>query len=105
MLRKILFQIHLWTGIGVGLYVVAICVTGSITVFRNEFYNYFRPGTTVAARETERLSDEAIAEAARQRYPGFEVTSVQLRRRSRTASADVWLKKDGTAAPSVVRSI
>ena len=45
-------------------------------MFRNEFYNYFRPGTTVVARETERLSDEAIAEAARRRYPGFEVTTV-----------------------------
>ena len=96
MLRKILFQIHLWTGIGIGLYVVAICVTGSITVFRNEFYTYFRPGTTVVARDTERLSDEAIAESARQRYPGFEVSSVQLRRRSRTASAEVWLKKGDT---------
>ena len=75
MLRKILFQIHLWTGLGVGLYVVAICVTGSVLVFRNEFYNYFRPGTTVAARATERLTDEAIAEgAAKRRYPGFEVT-------------------------------
>ena len=50
MLRKILFQIHLWTGIGIGLYVVAICVTGSVTVFRNEFYTYFRPGTHVVAR-------------------------------------------------------
>ena len=32
-MRKALFQIHLWTGIGLGLYVVLICVTGSILVF------------------------------------------------------------------------
>ena len=96
MLRKALFQIHLWPGIGVGLYVVAICVTGSVTVFRIEFYNYFRPGTRVEARSTERLSDEAIADAARRLYPGFEVVSVQLRRRNLTASADVWLKKGET---------
>ena len=47
MLRKILFQIHLWTGIGVGLYVVAICVTGSMLVFRQEFY------TVLQARDDE----------------------------------------------------
>ena len=27
--RKALFQVHLWTGIGVGLYIFTICVTAS----------------------------------------------------------------------------
>jgi uncharacterized iron-regulated membrane protein len=97
VLRKILFQIHLWTGIGLGLYVVAISVSGSVLVFRNEFYEYFRPGTRVEPRKTERLSDEAIAEAARRAYPGLEVTTVSLRRRSPTASAEVWLSGEGRA--------
>src|SRR5271170_5682963 len=35
-LRKALFQIHLWVGAGVGLYVVLMSLTGSIIVFRNE---------------------------------------------------------------------
>src|ERR1700722_1493234 len=34
--RKALFQIHLWVGAGVGLYVVLMSLTGSIIVFRNE---------------------------------------------------------------------
>jgi uncharacterized iron-regulated membrane protein len=89
----VVFQLHLWSGISVGLYVVAICVSGSVVVFRNEFYEYFRPGTRVEVRSTERLTDEAIAEAAARQYPGFEVSSVQLRRRTPTASAEVWLKK------------
>jgi|RhiMethySRZTD1v2_1073278.scaffolds.fasta_scaffold00361_35 uncharacterized iron-regulated membrane protein/tetratricopeptide (TPR) repeat protein len=33
-MRKVLFQIHLWTGIIIGLYVVVVCVTGSALVFR-----------------------------------------------------------------------
>lgn len=37
-LRKVLFQIHLWTGIGFGLYMVMICVSGSVLVYRNELY-------------------------------------------------------------------
>ena len=36
--RRVLFQVHLWTGIGVGLYVFMISVTGSAVVFRNEIY-------------------------------------------------------------------
>jgi hypothetical protein len=37
-LRKATFQIHMWSGIGVGLYVLMISVTGSILVYRNELY-------------------------------------------------------------------
>jgi len=37
-LRKVIFQIHLWSGIGVGLYVFLISVTGSILVYRNELF-------------------------------------------------------------------
>jgi hypothetical protein len=37
-LRRALFQIHLWTGVGVGLYVLAISISGSASVFRNEIY-------------------------------------------------------------------
>lgn len=35
-LRRALFQIHLWVGIGLGVYVFAICVSGSMLVFQHE---------------------------------------------------------------------
>ena len=35
-LRRALFQIHLWVGIGLGVYVFAICVSGSALVFQHE---------------------------------------------------------------------
>ena len=35
-LRKALFQIHLWTGIAIGLYIAMISLTGSILVYRIE---------------------------------------------------------------------
>ncbi len=31
--RRALFQIHLWTGVGLGLYILAISISGSILVF------------------------------------------------------------------------
>ncbi len=34
--RRALFQVHLWTGVGVGLYMLAISITGSAIVFRRE---------------------------------------------------------------------
>lgn len=37
-LRRALFQVHLWSGIGFGLYIFFISVTGSVLVYRNELY-------------------------------------------------------------------
>jgi uncharacterized iron-regulated membrane protein len=34
--RKCLFYIHLWVGVGVGLYIVLMSITGSLIVYRNE---------------------------------------------------------------------
>lgn len=34
--RQVLFQIHLWVGVAVGLYVTLMSVTGSIIVFRDD---------------------------------------------------------------------
>ena len=42
-LRKALFQIHLWSGIGLGIYVVLISVSGSILVFLNELFTSSPP--------------------------------------------------------------
>lgn len=42
-IRRALFQVHLWIGIGIGAYVVLISVTGSVLVYRNELYRAFEP--------------------------------------------------------------
>ena len=42
-LRKALFQVHLWSGIGIGLYILMISVTGSVLVYRNELYRATAP--------------------------------------------------------------
>jgi len=34
--RRAFFQIHLWVGAGVGLYIVLMSITGSLIVYRND---------------------------------------------------------------------
>ena len=38
-LRKAFFQIHLWSGLILGLYIAIVCVSGSAVVFRNDIYD------------------------------------------------------------------
>jgi uncharacterized iron-regulated membrane protein len=47
-LRKAVFQVHLWTGIGLGLYIIMISVTGSVLVYRNELNVAVTPSPIVS---------------------------------------------------------
>ena len=60
-LRKALFQVHLWTGLGVGLYVVVISLTGSVLVYRSELRQRFDPQPRPVSVAGSRLSPDAFA--------------------------------------------
>ena len=46
LLRRMLLQVHLWAGLGAGVYIFVVCLTGSVLVYRNELYAYFTPPPT-----------------------------------------------------------
>ena len=76
-LRKALFQIHLWSGIGIGLYLVVISVTGSVLVFRSELRQTFQPQPRYVEAVGERMNEEQILEAA-QRAVAFEPENANI---------------------------
>ena len=69
--RRALFQIHLWTGIGVGLYVLMISISGSAIVFRREITRlaWSPPAVTPAG---PLMTVEVLSAAAKKAYPRFE---------------------------------
>jgi len=75
-LRKAIFQIHLWTGIALAIYVVAICLSGSVLVYRNELYQAFTPTPVFVERQETLLSEEELTAAAQQSLAGYRVTRV-----------------------------
>ena len=74
-LRKAVFQIHLWTGIAIGLYVFAISVSGSAIVFRRELARTRRAVAVVA--KSPRMSVDQLTRIAQRRYPAYEVFTVR----------------------------
>ena len=93
-LRKALFQVHLWTGIGLGFYVVLMSVTGSAVVFRRELGKTPAREPRVAAGPSARMSEDELQQAARRTYPDYEVTRVSLRKNPDQA-AEIWLERRG----------
>ena len=84
-LRKAFFQVHLWVGIALGLYILVICLSGSVLVYRNELYGRFAPTPMLVAPSGVRLSEEALTAAARRAHAGFEVANVFAGQKSNEA--------------------
>jgi uncharacterized iron-regulated membrane protein len=95
-IRKALLQIHLWTGIGLGLYVVLISISGSAIVFRNELYKSLWPGPKIVPISGPRLDKEALKKAVRQAWPNYSVTYIWEAKR-RDEATEVWIERDGVA--------
>ena len=97
-LRKAIFQIHLWTGLALGLYVVIISVSGSAIVFRNELYKSFSQPPKIVAISGPRLSKDAIKQAVKHAWPEYSVSYVFEAKRPDEAT-EVWIGKDSEAHP------
>jgi uncharacterized iron-regulated membrane protein len=70
LVRKMLFQVHLWCGVIVGIYVALIGLSGSALVFRPEIERALRPKLYVlqpaAPAVTHATLDQMLATASRQ---------------------------------------
>ena len=75
--RKALFQVHLWLGIGVGLYVLVISVSGSALVFRREIMRKYSRKAVVLTPSSHRMNAAEMKTAVEQFYPTYEIDSVR----------------------------
>jgi uncharacterized iron-regulated membrane protein len=92
--RKAIFQVHLWSGIGAGLYIFVVCVSGSALVFRPELSRAFSRGPVIVESSGTLLSDEQLKEAALRAYPGYQVSRL-YKEKAPNAAVEVWLDTKG----------
>jgi len=93
-LRRIILQIHLWSALICGAYIVVISLSGSAVVLRREFGRWFSPPNFIEVRP-ERLSEVELRSMIEAAYPDATVlttsnptdprlpVAVQLERRGR----------------------
>lgn len=90
-LRKAVFQLHLWSGIGIGVYVLLVSLTGSVLVFRNELYRVATREPIVLSGSGPRLTDAELEAAAGRAYPGYTTNRI-IRPRNPDQAVDVTLQ-------------
>lgn len=74
-MRKLILQIHLWSALICGAYIVLISVTGSAVVLRREFGRWFAPPDFIEVGEA-RLSEAQLTEVVNAAWPNHEIVSL-----------------------------
>ena len=76
--RRALFQVHLWTGLVLGLYFAAVCLSGSLVVYKKELERLQIPKLVRVQATGERGSFKAMVALVQQRYPGYKLQNAYL---------------------------
>ena len=73
-LRKALFQVHLWAGIALGLYILLISISGSAIVFRNEISKAYSAPPKIVPISGPKLTHDELKQAVERAYPQYSVS-------------------------------
>lgn len=76
--RRALFQVHLWAGIALGLYIFAVCISGSVAVFNSELYSAFLPAPKMVEIAGPPLSRAELKAAAQRAHPGATIARINI---------------------------
>lgn len=95
--RKLLFQIHLWMGIALGLYVLLISLSGSALLLKPAFYTWFEPKYLEPTADAP-LKDAELEKRINEVYAGYIVTFIFPAYEAGRATYVV-LNKDGMIYP------
>lgn len=76
--RKWMFQVHLWVGLLVGLYVAVVSVTGSALIFRPEIEPRLVPRLPARDAAVATGPFQAAWNNVRRAYPGHAISTISL---------------------------
>jgi uncharacterized iron-regulated membrane protein len=98
LLRRALFQVHLWLGIGLGLYVLVISISGSAILLKSPFYGWFEPKNVTQPDGVEELSEDEQRARMEEIYADYQLGFTMYSMEADKATYIV-LQKDGEYIP------
>lgn len=82
--RRAVFQVHLWTGIIIALYILVMSVTGTILIYRRSLSTWTSSQAKFVTITAHRMTEDELKQAATRLYPGYQVEGIfQSRNQSR----------------------
>jgi uncharacterized iron-regulated membrane protein len=92
-IRRALFQVHLWTGLALALYIMMLSATGSLLVYRNDIQKIVETHKPPFDPNAKRLTTEQMREAAQRIYPEWKITAVSERVSRRMPAIEVSMER------------
>ena len=80
-IRRAMFQIHLWTGVAVGLYIIFISVTGSIVVFRRDLQLAKLGNIAPPDAKLTLMTEAQLRGSILKLYPGWDIVRMVIPKR------------------------
>ena len=74
--RRALFQIHLWTGIGAGLYILIMSLTGAVLIYRRSLSTLTSSQAKFVQITPHRMTVDELRANAVRLYPGYTVEGI-----------------------------
>lgn len=90
--RKALFQVHLWTGVALALYILVMSLSGTVLIYRREIAKAYSGEPRVLAGPGPRMTADELRQAAQRAHPGYEARQV-FEARKPDQAAEVWLSR------------
>ncbi|MBB5638558.1 putative iron-regulated membrane protein [Pedobacter cryoconitis] len=96
-LKKINAWLHLWLGIGSGLIVFIVSITGCIYVFEKEIRSLYQPWQFVQPQEKSFLLPTQLINSAKPQLGKLKPTSINYGQKSEAATVNSVNRKKGTS--------
>ena len=78
--RRLLFQVHLWTGLVIGLVVSVVGLTGSLIVFKPELERMSIPHLTHVTPQGERVPVQQLIDTMKRERPRYKLSNLYVYR-------------------------
>lgn len=78
MIKKLLHQLHLWLGIGSGLILFIVCLSGSVLTFQTDIEQLLSPDSYRVAAQGQRMPVDSLLAGIQAKYPEQKVLGLTL---------------------------
>jgi uncharacterized iron-regulated membrane protein len=90
-LRRALFQVHLWSGISVGIIATLVGVSGSAIVYKDSLDKVLTPGLFVTTPGTKRQTADQLLNATHAAHPGWPISYASIQQKPDTYRPEPWV--------------
>ena len=90
-IRRAFFQIHLWSGISVGIIATLVGISGSAIVYKDSLDKILTPGLFGTTSSSKRLTTDQLLSVAQSAHPGWSISYISIQQKPGALRQEPWV--------------